>query len=750
MQRERGAPSGRIGHWVLRHPLFAVALVVTIGFVAKQLEPLLFGAVLLIVLVASYRMRLLRWGLISLLLTTLALAIGEWRQARDDADRTALSTSAGGWAEGVAQADAVGSVDFWQAPVRLHGRGPKVWWQGCGEMPVEGSRVRGTGSYGLAQEPRNLGEFNRREWMKQQGLVAIFRQDFHGQAEVETGAISRAMSGARAGMRQAITRGLDENSTAAKVIRAVVLGEKPRQDEGLLEDFRHSGSMHVFSVSGLHVGMVAVLVWTIAACSGVSRRWLALPVIVLIFGYAWLTGANAPAVRAAWMAAVFLGAFCFRRRPDLANALGAVLLVLLLWDVRYLLQPSVQLSYGVVTTIAFGLPWTTRWFSRLAAAPMLVPVAEVKGLGLWWWRLRQWMASTFAVSCAASIGAAPLTLWHFGLVTPISVIAALLMLPLVFGVMALAMVSVLLSPIGELNGGINRLNGWLAGGCAKVAEVMAEVPGGHLHAGHEAGPVLWVCDLSHGDAAALWVPEKHAAGILIDCGGRNSFAYPLQASLNRLGLAPDSVILTHPDGGHVGGGHPVWRKFPIRQVILPVERARSPSYRNWLEQAPKDGVRLLQARQLSGLPLSERTRIEWLHLPDSQSQDLAADHRVLVMRLHWRELKILWLSDAGSAIEQAMLDSGRNLQADVIVAGCHDSDLSLGDDFVAAVQPRVIVMDDTDHPESLGPGSRQIQHWRDAGIMVIRQSEEGAVSLRPENNAWVIRGFLSGNVRRIK
>lgn len=120
------------------------------------------------------------------------------------------------------------------------------------------------------------------------------------------------------------------------------------------------------------------------------------------------------------------------------------------------------------------------------------------------------------------------------------------------------------------------------------------------------------------------------------------------------------------------------------------------------------------------------------------------------MRLHWRELKILWLSDAGSAIEQAMLDSGRNLQADVIVAGCHDSDLSLGDDFVAAVQPRVIVMDDTDHPESLGPGSRQIQHWRDAGIMVIRQSEEGAVSLRPENNAWVIRSFLSDNVRRIK
>ena len=54
------------------------------------------------------------------------------------------------------------------------------------------------------------------------------------------------------------------------------------------------------------------------------------------------------------MAAVFLGAFVFRRRPDALNSLGAVLLATLLWDGRLLFQTGVQLSYGVVAAIIIG------------------------------------------------------------------------------------------------------------------------------------------------------------------------------------------------------------------------------------------------------------------------------------------------------------------------------------------------------------------------------------------------------------
>ena len=750
MDEERGVSVGRWRGWVLRHPLFVAALWVVLAYTAWQSMALLLWVALGAVILFAALLR--HWiGLLCVIAVILAIGIGGWRDAVDTTHAAFLDQSAGRQIEAVALADARGDESFWQVAAVLNGAGPKVWWQGRGEMPVEGSCIRADGGFHFAQKPRNPAEFDQYQWMEQQGLVAIFRQAPHSVAEVQTDAKFRLLADAKGWARSSMTRGLDEESGAAKVIRAVVLGEKPREDADLLEDFRHSGSMHVFSVSGLHVGMVAVLVWMVAAWSGLSRRWLVLPVIVFVFAYAWLTGANAPAVRAAWMAAVFLGAFCFRRRPDLPNALGAVLLVLLIWDVRQLQQPSVQLSYGVVTAIAFGLPWTTRWFARIGAAPMYIPVPEIRGLRLAWWRLRQWMATTLSVSTAASLGAAPLTLWHFGLVTPVSVIAALLMLPLVFLVMALAMLSLVLSPVQVATVPVNRVNGCLAETCAMVAGWMAEVPGGHWNVRAESGPVLWVYDLKQGDAAALWLPDKDGAAMLIDCGGRSSFRHPLLSSLERMGLEPDSVMLTHPDGGHVGGGNAVWRELPIDQVLMPVDKARSSAYRAWLEEAAREGVKLHACSQLpKGLAVGDQAHIEWLVIPQRHDQNRPADDRVLVMRLHWKDWKVLWLSDAGTEAERTMLESGRDLSADVIVAGSHRGDLSLGDAFVEAVGPKAIIIDNEGYPAGEGRDIRQLDHWRESGILVFDQSETGAVSLRLEDGALIIEGFINGQQLRLE
>ncbi len=754
MQEDRNRPVSRLRLWIQRHPLFVAAMWIVLAYVLSQTLAMGFPIALLLALIAGRVLFGYKTALVWALLIGLAMGLGSWRTSQERRVLAVLVQAASAEYSGRLLAEPRAKDGFWQAPVRLDGWHVKVWWQGRGKAPVEGSRVRAHGRFELAQAPRNPGEFDRRQWMSQQGMLAIFRQQPHGSGKLEIGFWPGVLADARARVRHAIGHGLDGQSDGAKVIRAVVLGDKPADDRRLMEDFRYSGSMHVFSVSGLHVGMVAVLVWLVAAWTGFGRRWLVLPVIILVFAYALLTGANAPAVRAAWMAAVFLGAFCFRRRPDLSNALGAVLLVLLIWDVRQLNQPSVQLSYGVVSAIAFGMPWTTRWFSGLGAAPMLMPVAEIRGFRLYWWRLRQWLASTLAVSSAAGIGAAPLTLWHFGLVTPVSVIAALLMLPLVFLVIALAMFSILLSPLELATGPVmtltNRVNGLLATGCAKAAALMADLPAGHWQLNRERGPVLWVFDLKYGDGAAVWLPQRGGAASLIDCGGRHSFRHPLVSSLERLGLKPDSVVLTHPDGGHVGGGQLVWRELPITQALLPVEKARSPAYRTWIEQAPAEGVSLIQASQLQTLPMGNGARIEWLHIPDPLDQNLAADHRVLVMRLHWRGWKVLWLGDAGFATEQIMLDSARDLQADVIVCGSHRSDLSMGDDFVEAVGPRVIILDSDSHADEVRRNSLQVQHWRKAGITVFEQSACGAVSLRPEDGSLLIEAFLNGQVVRLE
>ena len=117
---------------------------------------------------------------------------------------------------------------------------------------------------------------------------------------------------------------------------------------------------------------------------------------------------------------------------------------------------------------------------------------------------------------------------------------------------------------------------------------------------------------------------------------------------------------------------------------------------------------------------------------------------------HGFSREILWLSDAGSAAEQAMLESGQDLRADVIVAGSHRSDLSLTDDFVAAVNPRAIIIDNDAHPEGEGFSPQLIQSWRNAGITVFDQSACGAVRIRPDDKSLLIEGFVNGAELRLK
>ena len=212
----------------------------------------------------------------------------------------------------------------WAAPAVLLGGGrdgEKVWWQGRGEAPVAGALLMADGDFLALPVPRNPGEFDRAAWLRSQGISAVF---LAGKLDTKVSTGRWPMLGARirSGFRERVTAGLGEDSREAQVIRAVVIGEPPPDADALIAAFRNSGTLHAFSVSGLHVAMVGAIGWFLLARLGVPRRWAVLALLPLIFGYSWITGNSAPAVRSAWMAAVFLGAFVFRRRPDLLNALG--------------------------------------------------------------------------------------------------------------------------------------------------------------------------------------------------------------------------------------------------------------------------------------------------------------------------------------------------------------------------------------------------------------------------------------------
>lgn len=736
-----------------RHPLFLAALVAAACVFAADWKWSAGLGLAVLLGVAGAWLNHWRIGLVWLLCGGIAAGVFTWRTALRQVNERQLLQSAGGEMHGRILKDAKGRGTSWAAPAVLLGgpqAGAKVWWEGRGEIPVAGSRVTARGNFGPLPEMRNPGEFDQASWLRSQGVAAVFRAGWV-EGEVTTDAWSAFGARLRQGFRNAVTVGLPEDSQEAVVIRAVVIGEQPPDADELVAAFRNSGTLHAFSVSGLHVAMVGSIVWLLLRLLGMPRRVAIFVLLPMIFGYSWLTGNSPPAERSAWMAAVFLGAFIFRRRPDLLNALGAVLLVAMLWDGRLLFQPGVQLSYGVVAAIAIGAAWATRLFGWMDKPELYLPLAMMTRWQKMWLDVRRYFAQSLGVSVAAGIGSTPLTAFHFGLITPISVFAGIVLIPLVFVLLSAGLLGVALAPVlrpaAEI---VNRANGYVAKACVLTAEGFAAVPGGHFQLRQSTQPFLLIYDLERGAGAACFSDGANSA-VLLDCADPYSFKRRLAPSLRRMGITPDSVILSHPDGNHLGGGAPVWQTFPIRQVVLPVERSRSPAFRSWLNEAPLAGIKTLQAADVSNLPMPDGARFEVLLAPDPVSQNAAADDRVAIYRLHWHGWKLLFTSDAGMSSESELLETHRDISADIIIAGRHRSDESLTDPFLAAVNPQAIIASHADFPIAEKLPSATVSYWKSRGIQVMHQGETGAVTLRiDEAGNLRLEGFVDKSLIILK
>lgn len=744
---------GKLAAFCNRHPLFVVAMV-TVGCVLAADWKLAAGLGMAVCFgLAAVYLKNRRVALAWLLCGGIAAGVFTWRNDARQAEERGLLASAGGKMWGRVLKDGKGGGEIWVAPVVLMNgpqTGAKVWWEGRGEVPVAGSWVRAQGNFRPLPEMRNPGEFDQATWLRNQGVAAVFDAAWV-RGEVVTGEWAALGARTRRWFRNAVTVGLPEESREAVVIRAVVIGEQPPDADELVAAFRNSGTLHAFSVSGLHVAMVGSIGWLLLRFAGVPRRWAVLALLPLIFGYSWLTGNSPPAERSAWMAAVFLGAFVFRRRPDLLNALGAVLLVAMLWDGRLLFQPGVQLSYGVVAVIAVGAGWASRLFGWMEKPELYLPLAMMSRWQKGWLGIRRNFAQSLGVSLAAGLGSTPLTALHFGLVTPISVLAGIVLIPLVFVLLSAALLAVALNSVSTPAASlVNQVNAYVAKGCTLTAEGFAAVPGGHFQLRQDHRPFLLVYDLERGAGAACFSGGGSGA-VLFDCADPYSFKRRLAPSLRRQGIRPDAVILSHPDGNHLGGAEPVWRTFPIRQVVLPVEQSRSPAFRTWRDEAPAAGIKLIQAADVQEIPMPDGAHLEILLAPDPRSQNAAADDRVAVSRLHWRGWKILFTSDAGMNTESELLDNRVDVSADVIIAGRHRTDLSLTDPFLDAVDPQVIVASHSDFPvaEKLDPKS--VAYWQSRGIQVIHQGESGAVTVRVDESGNLrLEGFVYKSVITLK
>jgi competence protein ComEC len=141
------------------------------------------------------------------------------------------------------------------------------------------------------------------------------------------------------------------------MMEAVLIGEKSKLERVWTDNFRRTGTYHTLVIAGFHVTILAgCLLFLLRICMLDEIPALAVTVLAAWL-YALVSGANAPAVRAAAGFTLYAVARFFFRRGRVLNLLGLVAILYLLWDPDQLFDAAFQLSFLCVAAIgAFVAP----------------------------------------------------------------------------------------------------------------------------------------------------------------------------------------------------------------------------------------------------------------------------------------------------------------------------------------------------------------------------------------------------------
>ncbi len=326
----------------------------------------------------------------------------------------------------------------------------RLGWSDPGIPSEEGIRLGQTWRLTVRlKRPRGLanpGDFDYERWLFQSSYIAT------GYVRVKESVPELLDSGSGLALwRQVLADGVLRalpDSRFSGVMAALLMGDRFGLSDGQWRVFRQTGTGHLVAISGLHVGLVAGLVffllrrltgpWTLKIA---APRVAALVALVFAVMYAALAGFTLPTQRALIMLSVGLGAVMMSRQIDPFRALALALFLVLIRDPLAVLSGGFWLSFSAVALILVSAMGRVSWVDK-------------HSVGALW---RRWGKVHWLVS----LGLAPVTLLWFGQASLISPLANLIAVP---------WVSIFVVPASLLGGVLMQIWPWLGGLILKLGE----------------------------------------------------------------------------------------------------------------------------------------------------------------------------------------------------------------------------------------------------------------------------------------
>lgn len=588
--------------------------------------------------------------------------------------------------------------------------------------------------------PGNYGEFNYREYLAQQ---KIFLTDNIKTNQIEIIGNKKEINLASI-LNDIKTNIIDKiekiyrHTDARAIIKAVVIGDRSEITEELKDVFQVAGVMHILAISGLHVGIIAMvlfLLFSTISDNKLSKSFKYIFIIIIMLGYAAITGFRPSVSRATLMFIVLLGAKLLNRPYNVYNSISIAAFLILLWQPLYLFDTGFILSFTATFFIIFLTPIME---SILKDCLFLLPDYLVKSL---------------SVSASAWLGVMPLSAFFFYKISIISILSNILIVPIIGVIIIFALFSIFLSflflPLGNF---LALVNNGLISLLIFIGEKLSLLPFAYRDIAQpgilsiaiyyiiivfifyslkyryninilknkktiystiilillvisinilKPSPLLAVhfINVGQGDSILIQTPEKQ--NILIDGGGTPFSDYDMGKNvvipyLRRQGVNNlDIMVLTHPDLDHMEGLLPVLEEIKVDLVIDSNIPCQEEIYKDFLALIKKNGKTTYYKTQ-AGDKIEVCKDIDIFIINPIQGgftiNENNFNNNSIVLKLRYENINFLFAGDIEEEIEKKILSNNASLNSNILKVAHHGSISSTSTKFLDAVAPEVAVI----------------------------------------------------------
>lgn len=637
------------------------------------------------------------------------------------------------------------------------------------------------------EEPKlagNFGEFDYHDYLARQ---RIFLTDSISQNQLEVIGHNEKINFATIihNIKEKIEKQIDkiyQLNPGNSLVKAIITGERAEISQNLTDIFQDAGVIHILAISGLHVGIITAglfLLLNLIPPNILKDEFKYIIIIILMLGYAAITGFRPSVSRATLMFAILLMARYFNRPYHIYNSIYVAALILLLWQPLYLYDAGFLLSFLVTFVIVAFAPIIEERLSFLPG----------------------YLRKLVSVSLAAWLGVAPLTAYFFYKISFISILANIVIIPFIGIILILALSSIFISflflPIARL---IVIFTNTLIEILVTIGHRLSLLPFAYKYVAKPEiffiiiyyfivlivfysinswskynilekkyrfwvivaasfillvgnmifpPPLLAVHFLNVGQGDCIFIQTPQEQNILIDGGGTPYSDFDVGKNtvipyLRREGINQiDVMFLTHPDIDHLEGLLPVLDEMKVNLVVDSGLECQDNSYLDF-KSLIREKRSMSYYQTKAGDTIKINPDLEFVILNPVKTSvnwdESDFNNNSIVLKLHYKNAKFLFTGDIEKNAEVSLLASSYLLKSDILKVAHHGSNSSTGEPFLNSVEPEIAVisvgLNDFGHPHP-----DVVKRLKAKCKKVFRTDLNGTIIIKTDGNKYYINSL---------